>query len=436
MQALFIMCFFLLACGNTDSDTTEDKVNLKMVGTSYNIVIGNVNPADTAVTTVRWVGDPKLTYDLVLSNDENYIKVPLTDKSIHESNNIRALAISEKEIFDCLTKMQLDKKTSISLLLTVSDTEQNKKVTANINISPNYPILAKNMQMRDPFITVDREHNCYYLITPRWKDERGGLIAYKSEDLESWKELGYVFNAEKDYLGTNDYWAPDTYEYEGNYYTFITVSNPTRGILRGTTILKSTNGPTGPYHPVLPADRLNMTPESMKCLDGSLFVDDSGTPWMIFSVEWDGPNVTDKVGEVWSQKLKKDLSDTDGEAHLLFKASEASWIQRYIGGLITDAPFIWKDKASGNLILTWSSFSPLYSIGQAISTSGNVLGPWTHEPVPIFSNDGGHQMIFEDLNGNLKISFHSPNEAVGSVRPTLTIMDIKIKDGKFEVINP
>ena len=36
-------------------------------------------------------------------------------------------------------------------------------------------------------------------------------------------------------------------------------------------------------------------------------------------------------------------------------------------------------------------------------------------------------MVFRDLKGNLKISFHSPNEA-GS---TLTIKDIAIKNGKF-----
>ena len=36
-------------------------------------------------------------------------------------------------------------------------------------------------------------------------------------------------------------------------------------------------------------------------------------------------------------------------------------------------------------------------------------------------------MIFEDLEGNLKISFHSPNEG-GS---HLVIKDIKIENGKF-----
>ena len=299
-----------------------------------------------------------------------------------------------------------------------------------------YNISAGDMHMRDPFVTVDRKNHCYYIITSRWKDGRGGLFAYKSEDLKNWKEIGFVFQAAPDYLGKDDFWAPDTYEYKGNYYSFLTLSNKEKGILRGTTILKSTTGALGTYKPVLPARQLNITPESMQCLDGSLFVEDNGTPWIIFSVEWCGPNVQNKIGEIWAQKLKRNLTGTVGKPHRLFRASDAKWPTKIGDGvLVTDAPFIWKDKVSGNLILTWSSFSPLYSIGQAISKSGKVLGPWEHEEKPVFSNNGGHQMIFEDLQGNLKISFHSPNESKGAKRETLTIMDIKIKDGKFEVLD-
>lgn len=297
----------------------------------------------------------------------------------------------------------------------------------------NYPIPAEQMYMRDPFVTVDRQNHCYYIITSRWDNGRGGLFAYKSEDLQNWREEGFVYKAAPDYLGTNDFWAPDTYEYNGNYYVFLTVSNAEKGILRGTTILKSTTGTVmGPYEPVLPAHRLNMTPESMQCLDASLFVDDNGTPWMVFAVEWCGPNVQDKVGEVWAQQLNRELTGTVGEPYKLFKASDAEWpLHLDGGGMITDAPFIWKDDKSGNLIMLWSSFSPEYSIGQAVSENGNVLGPWKHEAETVFSANGGHQMVFRDLQGNLKMSFHSPNSPANGKRETLTIRDIQIKDGKI-----
>ena len=79
--------------------------------------------------------------------------------------------------------------------------------------------------------------------------------------------------------------------------------------------------------------------------------------------------------------------------------------------------------------MLWSSFSPYYTIGQAISKNGNVLGPWEQDPKPIFTHDGGHQMVFKDLHGNLKLSFHTPNG--GSGKETFTLRDITIKGGKF-----
>src|SRR5690606_17183227 len=96
---------------------------------------------------------------------------------------------------------------------------------------------------------------------------------------------------------------------------------------------------------------------------------------------------------------------------MLFSASQAPWSIASDGiNYVTDAPFIWKDEVSGNLIMTWSSFSVGgYAIGQTISKSGKLEGPWEHDPVPIFSNDGGHAMVFKDLEGKLKMAYHAPN---------------------------
>lgn len=292
----------------------------------------------------------------------------------------------------------------------------------------SYKLNTSDMAIRDPFVIVDHEEQCYYLIAPRWQNDRGSLVAYKSLNLKEWKEVGYVFEAEPDYLGTKDYWAPDVYLYKGNYYCFITLSGD--NILRGTTILKGGTKPTDTYTPVLPKDQLNVTPIDMQSLDGSLYVDEQGTPWMIFCREW--LQVGD--GEIWAMKLKDDLSGAADKPFKLFAASEAPWTTSFTSGQwkearVTDAPFIWKDEQSGNLIMTWSSGSTGgYSIGQSISKSGKLEGPWVHEPIPIYSSDGGHAMIFKDLHDQLKISFHVPNS--GNTR--VSIQDITIKDGKIE----
>lgn len=289
-------------------------------------------------------------------------------------------------------------------------------------------IPTSQIKCRDPFITVDRQNGEYYLILSARGPENARLIAYKSKDLETWDEAEYVYHMPEGYKCPDDWWAPDTYYYNGKYYCFVTVSGSANGILRGTTVLRSDNGPLGPYKNIIPDDRIFITPPGMQCLDASLYVDKDGEPWMFFSVEWNGPNVVDSVGEIWCQRLNHELNGTVGDAKRLFRTADAPWAKEANGkSIVTDAPFVWRDEKSGNLPMLWSSFAPKYAIGQAVSVSGNPEGPWTHEKNIVFANNGGHQMVFRDLKGNLKISFHSPNEA-GS---TLTIKDIAIKNGKF-----
>lgn len=299
-------------------------------------------------------------------------------------------------------------------------------MTAMVAVGRNH-IPTSEIRCRDPFITVDTVGKAYYLIVSKRGPNNARLFAYKSTDLKYWDEMGYVYYMPSDYPCPDDWWAPDTYYYKGKYYCFVTVRGAAKNILRGVTILRSDKGPLGPYKSIIPKDKIFITPAGTQCLDGSLYVDEAGTPWILYAVEWCGPNVKDKVGEVWCQQLTEDLTSTVGEPVKLFAANESGW-SKNTGGYVTDAPFAFRDDKSGNLLMLWSSFSPRYSIGQAVSQTGKLTGPWTHEKQMIFSKDGGHQMVFRDLQGNLKISFHSPN----SKTETLTISDIEIKDGKFQ----
>lgn len=164
-----------------------------------------------------------------------------------------------------------------------------------------------------------------------------------------------------------------------------------------------------------------------------MFIDKEGNPWLLFCREW----LEAIDGEIYAQRLAKDLKTTEGDPYLLFKASEAPWVGSItssgVTGNVTDAPFIYR-LDDGKLIMLWSSFRKTdgkYAIGQAVSASGNVLGPWVQEPETLNSDDGGHAMVFKDLKGRLMISYHAPNSQ--TEHPVIT--PIYIKDGKFVALN-
>lgn len=294
--------------------------------------------------------------------------------------------------------------------ITSIEEEQEKDEIFDIPIS--------SMRLRDPFILVDRENKMYYL---HFNDNKK-IRVYKSKDLAMWKDEGYAFVADASFWGKNDFWAPDVHKYDGNYYMFTTFSDENGK--RGTSILTS-DKLNGKFTPLVNAP---ITPKNWMCLDGSLYIDSEGEPWLLFCHEW----LEVKDGEIYAQKLAKDLKGTIGEPKLLFKASEAPWVgpitSGAITGNVTDAPFIHRLE-DGRLIMLWSSFRKdgKYAIGQATSASGSIYGPWIQEAETLNSDDGGHAMVFEDLKGRLMISYHSPNSA--TEHPV--IKPIYIKDGKF-----
>ena len=291
------------------------------------------------------------------------------------------------------------------------------------------------MYCRDPFILVDRHAGCYYLIVSARSDKEGRLALYKSRDLSNWEYVRRVVPQEGVYQNAQDWWAPDTYEWKGNHYVFVTVTPEEKK--RGTAIFRSTGGIGGLYKPVS-NERVVMTPENMQSLDASLYVDKKGKPWLVFSREW----LECHDGEIWAQRLSKDLSQTIGQPVRLFAASEAPWcvpIEKRDGHdcYVTDAPYIIRDKATGHLIMLWSSFANIdgeqkYVFAQAVSESGKIEGPWKQDPRPLNTDDGGHTMIFKDLQGRLRVSYHSPNSVKSAtLKPTLTLGEIEIKDGRI-----
>jgi hypothetical protein len=176
---------------------------------------------------------------------------------------------------------------------------------------------------------------------------------------------------------------------------------------RGTQILRS-ESPEGPF--VVLGEQAN-TPPEQRCLDGTPWIDPDGTHWMIYCHEWQ--QIRD--GGMLAVKMSKDWSTRLGEPITLFHASQAPWVRPHPkpDTYVTDGPFLHRMK-NGKLLMIWSSFvkGHGYGVGQAISKSGSVAGPWMHLEKPLVGGggeDGGHSMIFRDFSGELLLAFHQPN---------------------------
>ena len=290
------------------------------------------------------------------------------------------------------------------------------------------------IKIRDPFIVPVAAEGLYYLCGTTddlcW-DERGGVgfDGYWSRDLEEWHGPLALFRPPAGFWATGHFWAPEMHCFGGQYYLFASFKAP--GVCRGTQVLRSAGGPMGPYAPVSSGP---VTPAAWECLDGTLFVDDAGAPWMVFCREW--LQVSD--GGMYAVRLNADLTRAAGEPVLLFTASSAPWVREVkmkLGdgsekcGLVTDGPFL--VRSQGRLLLLWSSAGEHgYTMGIAHSTGGTIHGPWTQQTAPLFAKDGGHGMIFRTFEGRLMLTLHTPN-TTPQERPV--IFSLRETDGTLVV---
>lgn len=314
--------------------------------------------------------------------------------------------------------------------------------------SPEAPEIRKaplsEIWMRDACVLPDPATKTYYMVA----SSRGASVrAYTSKDLVTWEGPHVIYRTPKAMWGEdvdiNAIWAPEIHAYGGKYYLFVTFSStakfgeqwnewgpdwanwPAR-VRRASQVLVA-DSPLGPFkafsnEPTLPADMIT--------LDGTLWVED-GEPWMIYCHEW----VQVVNGTVEMIRLKDDLSATVGEPRLLFRGSSAPWGRPSPehGCFVTDGPWIHRSK-SGKLFMPWSSFSKTgYTVGVAVSDSGKLAGPWVQHEEPLYSDDGGHSMLFTRFDGQLMMTLHTPN---GGPQTRIRLFEIEDTGETLHVLRP
>ena len=292
---------------------------------------------------------------------------------------------------------------------------------------PRAGLRLSEFRVHDPWILADRSTKTYYLyssappaLTGR---NRAGTLFYKSRDLATWDGPYIAFVCPADawadpHIGA---WAPEVHAFHGRYYLFTTLHNPQHTLpsvnparpnfWRSTTIAVS-DSPEGPFT-LLKKDS-PIAPAEFMTLDGTLYVDPTGRPWMVYAHEW----IQKVDGTIEAVPLKPDLSDAAGPAIYLFKGSDAPWIDAQgvpsarENHYVTDGPELFRTK-DGHLLMLWSSYERNefgrdgYVETLARSTTGDLKGPWEQLP-PLVRNDSGHGMLFHTFDGQLMLVLHQP----------------------------
>ena len=266
------------------------------------------------------------------------------------------------------------------------------------------------IRIRDPFILL--ADDTYYLYGTIDEQSTRCLYVHKSRDLVDFDEPTAIYTLAEDSWAKKDLWAPEVHAYRGKYYLFLSMLG--KDGFRGTEISVA-DTPEGPFTPLTGAP---ITPSGQSCIDGTLYIED-GLPYLVYSHDWPDCYREEEgvyIGEIAALPLSEDLTAAIGEPFLLFTSKQAplsdghphrcKWNGKDIERYGSDGPFVTK-LSDGRPFLLWSPIPDgNYVVLGAVADS--IHGEWQHCDTPIFSDNGGHPMVFTDRDGTKKLAIHWP----------------------------
>ena len=273
-----------------------------------------------------------------------------------------------------------------------------------------------SIPLADPFIYC--EDGIYYLYGT---GAENGIAVCTSTDLEHWHwpygQRMYLALSKDDSYGDKWFWAPEVYHIGDLYYMYYSAEEH--------FCVATASSPLGPF-----VQRQKAPMREKKGIDNSLFIDDDGTPYLLFVNFNDG-------NEIWMAELEADLQHLKrGTEKFLLRMSQ-EWEK--VWPSVNEGPFIVKHDGVYYLTYSANSYeSPKYGVGYATATS--MAGPWTkYEGNPVLQDLGGlqgvgHHALFKDLQGRRRIVFHSHNRP-GVIHPRVIHIGSYdfTSDGRFEV---
>ena len=303
-------------------------------------------------------------------------------------------------------------------------------------VRKNVPL--DSIVLSDPFILTDHKTGMYYMTGT------SGML-WKSKDLKYWDgPLNVAKTDSSSWMGPNPMiWAAEIHPFKNKYYYFATFTNREVKIdtVRGNVIERRachvlvSDKPDGPYVPMKDSIYL---PANKPTLDGTLWIDRDGKPYMVYCYEW----LQNWNGTIEKIELKPDLSGTVGEGKILFRASDSPWSREKDENgndrpnKVTDGPYLFQT-AKGRLGMIWTSWIyDIYTQGVAYSESGTLNGPWIQAKDPITPPNYGHGMLLRTLDDKLLMSIHSHKKINGRTVRIPHLFEVDLSGDKLVVGKP
>jgi hypothetical protein len=268
------------------------------------------------------------------------------------------------------------------------------------------------INFRDPYVVTC--NGLYYLYGTEsatvWQGRPDGFSCFVSADLDLWDGPFKVFQSAGSFFADRHYWAPECHRVGDRYFLITTLGAADRK--KGVYALAA-DSPAGPFALI---SECPLTPPDWACIDGTLYLDDDQTPYLVFSHTFEDV----PTGDMAAVRLSDDLRRAVSEPWVLFRAVDAPWARpvpfaRTEFGLegdvyFTDGPCVHR-LPCGKLMIIWSAWAVRgYAVGMAVADNGQITGPWRHLPEKLFPAGGGHGMLFRTFDGALKYVLHAPNE--------------------------
>jgi beta-xylosidase len=231
------------------------------------------------------------------------------------------------------------------------------------------PIGASPLHMGDPFAW--RHGDRYYLTGTTDPDE--GFRYYHSPNLVDWTEGGWLWRRNAASWVDGRLWAPEVCAWRGRFY--LTYSGTLRGVkaMRMLMGLAVSDRPEGPYQDL----RTPWFDPGYSTIDGHVFIDDDGTPWLYFSRN--GSRDGYDYGIIYGVRLSADLLLPVGEPVQLLEADQPWETAIRDWNRCNEGSAVWRD--GDHYVMTYSANHYMYpGYGIGVARAAHPLGPWTKDP--------------------------------------------------------